>query len=501
MIIDDGVQIKGHSRNIKHFRSRGYELKVGQTIVVNPIDLMMGSSTTILCGCDNCKSEKHIPFKDYYQYTESLTSEYYCNDCKWIKYKSTCIDKYGSDNIMKSEIGKNLLEKSINDKYGVDHYSMTDEYKVKYKSTCMDKYGVENIFERIDIIDNIKLNRKKSTLLKYQDLLGEDYTILKYDDNIFSIKHISCGINFDINKTTLYSRIGFRLEPCISCKPLMDIRSNGEEEVCEFIEELGVEYIINDRNILNGVELDIYIPSHNIAIEFNGVYWHSELYKDKNYHLNKTTLSENLGIELIHIFEDDWMYKKDIIKSILRNRLSLNVNKIGARKCEIREVDSKTSRSFLDDNHIQGFCKSKWKIGLYYNNDLVSLMVFNYNSKKNEMELSRFCNKRDYNIVGGSSKLLSYFMGNYHNGERIISFADVSIFSGRLYKSLGFNLEYRTLPNYYWVVDGIRKHRFNFNKKNLIKSGYDPSLTEVEIMHSRGYYRIFSCGQDKYSRV
>jgi hypothetical protein len=111
--------------------------------------------------------------------------------------------------------------------------------------------------------------------------------------------------------------------------------------------------------------------------------------------------------------------------------------------------------------------------------------------------LIRFCNKINLSVIGSASKLFSFFINNYEIDE-IISYADISIFNGNLYNTLGFKKTTLSKPNYFWVVDGVRKHRFNFNKKKLIKDGFDANKTEVEIMHDRGYYRVFSCGQEKW---
>ena len=173
--------------------------------------------------------------------------------------------------------------------------------------------------------------------------------------------------------------------------------------------------------------------------------------------------------------------------------------KIFARKCITKEVKSADARLFLDNNHIQGFSPSQTKLGLYFNDELISLMTFGwrYINGKKEYELIRFCNKINFSVIGSASKLFNYFLKNNYIKE-IISYADISLFNGGLYETLGFIKSHLSEPNYFWVVDGIRKHRFNYNKKLLIKEGFDPNKTEVEIMHERGYYRVFSCGQEKW---
>ena len=279
-----------------------------------------------------------------------------------------------------------------------------------------------------------------------------------------------------------------------------------ETQVCDFIKSHTVECDLktSDRIILNGKEIDIYLPKLKLGFEFNGLYWHSEIYKNRTYHLDKTKSCLDNGISLFHIWEDDWLYKQDIVKSMILNKLGKS-DKIYARKCEIKEVtDNKLIRDFLIKNHIQGFVGSKVKLGLFHNEELVSLMTFGglrkslgQSSEDGSYELLRFCNKLNTSVIGGASKLFKYFLKNYKPKE-IISYSDLSRSTGNMYKKIGFKLSHNSDPNYYYIIDGVRKHRFNFRKDRLVKEGNDPNLTEIEIMHQRGFYRIFDCGMQKW---
>jgi hypothetical protein len=190
---------------------------------------------------------------------------------------------------------------------------------------------------------------------------------------------------------------------------------------------------------------------------------------------------------------------------MILNKIGKTNNRIFARKCDIREVvDNKIVREFLTKNHIQGFIGSKYKIGLFFKEELVSLMTFGnlrkslgQKSKDGSYELLRFCNKLNTSVVGGSSKLFKYFLNNYPSKE-IISYSDLSRSNGDMYLKLGFKLSHTSRPNYYYVVNGIRKHRFNYRKDRLIKDGFDPNKTEIQIMSEQGYYKIFDCGMQKW---
>jgi len=417
------------------------------------------------------------------------------------KRSKTNLEKWGVENVAKSEYIKELTVLSNLKKWGVEYPIQLQNIVDKRRNNYYEKHGVEHHFQVESILNKMQLKRKETIHNNYLDSISHlNLNIINYKDKEIEIICEKCASNYTIPIYLLYQRCKNNMTLCTHCNPLDVKSSSHEKEIIEFFEENNISnIIINDRKILEGKELDIYLPDYDLAIELNGTYWHSEIYKDVLYHLSKTEKCQESGINLIHIFQDDWLYKSHIIKSIIRNKLGLIDTKIFARKCEIKEVSSKDSREFLDNNHIQGFAKSKYKIGLYYNNELVSLMTFGYrmtNSKK-EFELIRFCNKINTNIIGSASKLFKYFIRN-NNYESIISYADVSMFDGNLYKILGFNYVHRSKPNYYWVVDGIRRHRFNYNKKKLIKEGFDENMTEVEIMHERGYYRIWGCGQDKY---
>jgi hypothetical protein len=228
------------------------------------------------------------------------------------------------------------------------------------------------------------------------------------------------------------------------------------------------------------------------------------LYKSNDYHLKKTEECEKQGIHLIHVFEDDWIYKQDIVKSRIMSLLCKS-EKIYARKCEIKEIkDNKLVKDFLETNHLQGYIGAKVKLGLYFEEKLVSLMTFGNlrksmgkKSSHNTYELIRFCNELNVNIIGGASKLLKYFVKNY-KPEEIISYADRSWSQGNLYKKLGFEFVCKTRPNYYYVIDGHKKYRFSFRKDILVKNGYDPKKSEHQIMNDRKIYRIYDSGHLKF---
>ena len=287
-----------------------------------------------------------------------------------------------------------------------------------------------------------------------------------------------------------------------------DSVSNSEFELRSIIESTGIEARYNDKTVIYPYELDIYIPSKEIAIEFNGDYWHSDLFKDKEYHQNKTIDCINKGIQLIHIFEYEWRNKetKQKIINLLYNILdTYDHNIIYARTCEIKEVSVEDSKEFLNKNHLQGYSHASIRLGLYNNNELISIMTFGkprFNPNY-EYEIVRLAHRNNIKVIGGTAKLFKHFIKNYDPAS-VITYCDISKFNGNVYNKLGFKIEnkenFLTKPNYVWVntsTDEVYK-RYQTQKSNLIKNGLgSEEQTEDEIMKSHGFIKVYDSGNLK----
>ncbi|MDA3779153.1 MAG: hypothetical protein PF487_02790 [Bacteroidales bacterium] len=468
------------------------------------------------------------------------------------KIEQTNLEKYGVDNPFKSgDIRKKIKQTNL-EKYDVDNYSKTDECKEKTKETNLEKYGVasplvlsknrdklkeanlkkfgvEYPFQNSEIRDKSKITMIKTSGFenisltpyykykilnnlnnKWSNILNLNVTDVQYVNGYFKLnnycnKHKSFKIKYD----DLYNRIHLGCTTiCTKCNPISKQSKIKENEINEFLLSLDFEFKKNDRKILNGFEIDFYFPKSNMGIEFNGLYWHSNKFTEKKYHLNKTEECKNQGIQLLHIFEDEWIFKKEIVKSIIKSKLGVTNTKIFGRKTEIREIDNnKLIREFLNTNHMQGFVGSNIKIGLFYDDELVSLMTFgkkriimgNKKQINNEYEMLRFCNKLNTTVIGGASKILKHFVKKY-KPKSILTFADRRYSEGNLYKQLGFDFIKNTKPNYFYFKKNemIRYYRFNFRKDKLVREGYDKTKTEFQIMDERGYLRIFDSGNMKF---
>lgn len=424
------------------------------------------------------------------------------------KIKKTNIDKYGYECSSKNiEIRKKISDTKLS-------YSDDDNRLInaKRKETCLKLYGVDTISKLDRVKEKSKNTRHTNTLNKYEnviDIVGNTFVCKCVDELCDKCENKQ----FEINRYIYKRRCVNNEELCTIKNPINYSSSNEEKEFKNFISSIyNGEIIMNDRKSLDGMEIDIYLPDLNIGFEFNGIYFHSELFKENNYHQNKSLKAREKNIKLIQIWEDDWYSKTNIVKSIIKSKLGIFENKIWARKCEIREVRSKESKIFLDNNHLQGNVTSSIKLGLYYENELVCLCTFGKlrkfmksSSMNGEYELYRFCSKCGYQIVGGFQKLLKYFIQTY-NPIKIITYASLDISNGNVYENSGFKFIKITSPGYTWANDTkenkelycIRKHRFNFKKSDLVKLGYDKNNTENEIMHSRNYFKCYDSGNLLY---
>lgn len=281
-----------------------------------------------------------------------------------------------------------------------------------------------------------------------------------------------------------------------------------EKEVYDYLCSIYNKNILhNQRNVIGAQELDIYIPDKKLAIEFNGDYWHSNIYKDSIYHQAKTIDCVKQGIRLIHIFEYEWKNKdtqaklKQYLNRILADK---NTDNIYARNTEVTIIDSKEATDFCEKYHLQGSAQSSINLGIKCNNKLLGVMTFGIPRFNNETEyeLIRLCYKDNTNIIGGSEKLFKYFIDNYNPGS-IISYCDISKFTGNIYLKLGFKSEvaWITRPNYKWVNSYTNDvlSRYQTQKHKLLEKGLGtPDQTEDEIMEDLGYLKIYDAGNLKF---
>lgn len=504
--------------------------------------------------CKHCQKEEtkyknfSIGYTDYCSVKCSSNSEE-----KKDLIRETNIEKYGHENAFQSDIGKEQRDLFYQDKEAVK------KSVKKGKKTKIKNHG-EDVFKKIA---EKAVETKKQTFINGKSMItiGAERSIqtkkLKYPsgllvsnpeefikrkkenfikqriEDLFSLNNIS-----PLFSTEEYQGTNIPLKwICNKCKNPFEKSISGEEPfpLCPFCKEkqqskeeykilewLGsknVEYKHRDRTIIKPQEIDIFIPLSNLGLEYNGLYYHSfEFFKEKeyknpiNYHLQKTNKAKEAGIDLIHIFEHEWIFKQDIVKSMILNKLGLSDIKIGARDCYVQEVTPYEADLFLEENHIQGKDFSKIRIGLFLKKDInglkkdtmVSLMTFKkprYNHLA-QYEIKRFCSLLNTQINGAASKLLKYFEEKYKPNS-LLSYADKRFSFNSVYSNLGFSDIGDTQPNYFYFKqyniysrEYFMKHKIKelFEKDSTLISFYEEELTEQENMQLNGFKRIYDCG-------
>jgi hypothetical protein len=392
--------------------------------------------------------------------------------------------------------------KTFKEDYGHEYYNQQEDIKKQLSKN----FKVNNPMCKDEIKEKNKLTRRKKFV---ENIFNGDRTnnLVTPLFNIEDFKNCEQNLLWKCNKCNheFYDKLSDGNIPrCHHCFPTKSYSSYIEKEIQEFIEK----YINIERNkrfwnkdTKSLVEVDIFIKEKNIGIELDGLYWHSEIAgkKDKNYHINKNKFFEKQNIKIFHIFDIEWITKKEIVKSLLLSKLNIYNEKFRASKLFINAVDSNIEKEFLNNNHLQGYISSKICLGLFTkNNELLSLISLGkprYN-KNYEWELLRFVNKKNTKIYGGFSKLLKGFE-LFIKPNSLITYADRRISYGEVYNNNGFILDNISDTNYYYTYNyNTLESRIKYQKhklKNILKI-YDKNITEWQNMQNNKFDRIWDCG-------
>ena len=419
--------------------------------------------------------------------------------------------RYHVDNVGQSSEIKQRMKETCKRKYGVDYALQADIIRQKIKSTCRQKYGCYGSPPKL-FLDKLKDEKFRT---RYSEFIDDPRKYIQnhYGDIKISLSKLTKDLELD------YSAVCNIIDNNNAWDTDTKHISSMEVEIVDYLKSIdeSIQINLHNRQLIRPYEIDIFLPEYSLAIECDPTFTHNSSFKSfgdtepitSSYHKKKTDLCESAGIFLFHIFGYEWTNKKSIVLSMLRNLINKNSNKIYARRCIIKPVDDKECARFLNENHRQGYCKSLIRLGLYYQNNLVSLMTFGHTrvglgklkADNNETyELLRFCNRLNTSVIGGASKLFSYFLETT-NVSKIVSFSDRAHTRGHLYKTLGFHSVSTSQPGYVWVntYNDSYYHRVECQKKNLKRLFNDDSIdienkTEAMIMMEHGYCQVFDSG-------
>jgi hypothetical protein len=440
--------------------------------------------------------------------------------------------KYGTEYGLQNNEVKQKCKETVMERYGVDNISKSPEYTEKKKATCMKNYGVDWIVRRRDIMEdgvyskygvknvanvpeflNKRIETRKSNF--YNNLFNnprfKDMVTPAFDISEFGGTGWLSSYNFKCNRCSNifeYPLRWARVPRCPTCFP-SNQTSMFEKQVFDYVKSLLPNDIIieNDREILDGKELDIYIPSKNIAIECNGLFWHSEVFgkKHKDYHLDKTTQCNDKNIQLIHILENEWEYESDIIKLQLKE-LFCPSNNI-PDKYEIKELSLEASLGFLFQYSLNKSDESDTRFGLYVADKLEAILTINVNNTK--CEILQYITTGNFN----KSYLFELFVIYVINHNPTLKSISTSIDRrfGVLYYDLLKNNNFTPvqisapIPRYmrreksHELPDLIDEHVFT--NPDFLDEKIDIKLDIWEQLKSYGYDRIWDSGNITYELI
>jgi DNA-directed RNA polymerase subunit RPC12/RpoP len=386
------------------------------------------------------------------------------------KKEYTSKKNYGTSHPMKNEEYKEKIKRTNTEKYGVEWFTQTSEFNEKYV------YPI--YYENLSETGKYYWNNQEKILEIYEK---EQCTIQRLSE-IVEIKPKKLASIFHKNNFKIHNR-----------------KVSDEENTFAntLVNNFDIVLERNNRQIINPYEIDILIKNYKVGIEYNGLYWHSVDHTKTDYtHKKKALLANSSDLTLLQFFSNEIIYNSDIVNSIISSKIGKN-KKIYARNCVIKEISNKEYINFCEINHLQGYGISKIRIGLYYNNILVSVMSFSKSrfSKNHEWEMIRFCNILNTTVVGGAGKMFNYFKNTY-NPKSIVSYADARISTGSLYEKLGFSFVNHTNPNYFYTDCNNVFNRIQFQKHKLKSKlkNFDDSKTEKQNMIDNGYRIIYDAG-------
>lgn len=271
--------------------------------------------------------------------------------------------------------------------------------------------------------------------------------------------------------------------------------SLAQKEITEFIKLFGLE-VINEYDV-NGLKYDIFVPSHNLLIEYNGLKWHSYL-KSKDQDMNKHKLAIENGYNYLMVFEDEWIFNRSKVESLIKNKLGIiKSQSIRSNKCEIKLISSQKVNLFYDQFHYIGKCHPKLSYGVYYNSQLIAAISFSKPTRqtsKYDYELVRMSSDSEFRVHGIWNKLLKKFIKEY-NPKSIVSFSDSRLFSGAVYEKIGFKFDGEIPSDYYWVKGNKRFHKSALRKTKEEKL---TGLTETRLREAQGYKKIWDLGKKRW---
>jgi hypothetical protein len=287
---------------------------------------------------------------------------------------------------------------------------------------------------------------------------------------------------------------GIRLGVSLTCGCSSNRISSGQNDIFKFIQSLGISAQM--EHPVNSLKYDIFVPSADLLIEYNGLKWHSQKYsKQRDWIKYQNALSS--GYKFLSIFEDEWVYNRHKIEDVIRTKLGFHKPaSLRPSRCSIRKINHEEADKFYEQYHYIGVCKSKMNYGAFYEEKLIACTSFKNPTRqsKHPWELVRMASDPKFRVHGIWSKLLKQFINDV-SPQSIVSFSDNRLFAGGVYGKIGFKLDGDVNQDYYWCKGQKRHHKSTLRKKGEEKTS---GLTEIQLREAQGYSKIWDLGKKRW---
>ena len=408
------------------------------------------------------------------------------------KIKSTMKEKYGVDNVGLLDV-KDKARKTCLERYGgVGNESPI--LREKQRITCLKRYGDEN-YNNHEAATHTMIKKygaygaaadeikQKCLATRRRNIIKDKDFLIGYTDDgdwICKCPHPrscnKCEEKYYITNCSIQKdRTDHKCETCTRLMPIMDVHSTNtsiEIFVKNILDTLHVDYESN-RFILDKKQLDIWMPNLNKGIELNGIFHHSELKKDPEYHINKMKLALSKNIDLLTLWEDQIKSHPSTSESYVLDFISEYNDEIYSNVCRTKLINIDDAQIFINDNYLfpfeleEGFIN----IGLFKGKELVSLMSFYGN------EIKSFCHKKFTHIYGGYQKIFNRYINDYNpKNVQCLIHNDIPM-ERYIMEELGFKSDYNIIPSTFFI------------SYNYIRS-FNPPQIKYYTVHDSGFSKM-----------
>lgn len=452
--------------------------KFNSLLVLDDLHTLKKQTQKVKAKCD-CGTVVDVVFRNLI-----INNSKSCGQCDIVKFHELNIKTFGNLTILDETNSISRLSQKVRVRCKCGHETIKKLYNIYSGHTKSCGRCYESIRKSWEILrSGNELTSYPITSGPVVEMFGIS-NVIHSTNTMLEAKCVICGNDWNPRYKDILRGAS------LTCGCSYNKVSTAQLEIGDFISKYAnIKY----EHKIDNKSFDIFIPDFSLLVEYHGLKWHSMPHSKKN-DIEKYRLAKKSGLGMIVIYEDEWKTKRQIIESILKNRIMANkLPGIRPSECFITRLSNKDVKDFYEKNHYIGATDSTFNAAAIYDDEIVAAMSFKPPTRqsKYDFELVRMASGSHFRVHGIWNKLLSLFISEY-NPISIVSFSDNRMFSGKIYEKLGFKYDGSVKPDYYWVDS-----RKRINKSSLRKP-VGCNVTENELRTSQGYAKLWDCGKTRW---